>query len=224
MVERIVVDPVHTNVYAMATGKKECVLIDPGADGPAIVRRLEAMNLKPLMILLTHGHLDHCSAAGYVQAHYDYEIPLAVHEADASMLGPEARDFHYRLFSAMGSEGEVLFEELYTPLPEPDLKLTDGDTIMETDMVVIHTPGHTPGSVSYYSEEEKAVFTGDTLFFKDIGTTDVENADRNKLLESIAERLLTLAPETRLYPAHGPLSTIEREMKNNPALRKAGVI
>lgn len=224
MVERMVVEPVHTNVYAFATAKKECIVIDPGADGPAIVRRLEAMNMKPRAILLTHGHLDHSSAARYIQEHYEDEIPLAVHKSDAKMLGKKAVDLHRELFSGMGPEGEALFEELYRPLPEADIKLADGDTILDTDLTVIHTPGHTPGSICFYSEEEKAVFTGDTLFFKDIGTTDAGKGNRKQLLKSITEKLLTLPPETRLYPAHGPLSTIEREQKNNPVLRKEGVI
>ena len=224
MVERMVVEPVHTNVYAFATAKKECIVIDPGADGPAIVRRLEAMNMKPKAILLTHGHLDHSSAVRYIQDHYEEEVPLAIHKADAKMLGKKALNLHHELFAGMGPDGEALFQELYAPLPEADIKLVDGDTILETDLTVIHTPGHTPGSVCFYSEEERAVFTGDTLFFKDIGTTDAGKANRKQLLKSITERLLTLPPETRLYPAHGPLSTIEREVKNNPVLRKEGVI
>jgi glyoxylase-like metal-dependent hydrolase (beta-lactamase superfamily II) len=224
MVERMVVEPVHTNVYVFATAKKECIVIDPGADGPAIVRRLEAMNMKPRAILLTHGHLDHTSAARYVQEHYEEEVPLAIHKSDAKMLGGKAAEFHRELYSGMGPQGEALFEELYSPLPDPDIKLKDGDTILDTDLTVIHTPGHTPGSVCFYSEEERAVFTGDTLFFKAIGTTDLEKGNHKQLIKSITERLLTLPPETRLYPAHGPLSAIEREVKNNPALRREGVI
>lgn len=225
MVERMVVEPVHTNVYAFATAKKECIVIDPGADGPAIVRRLEAMNMKPQAILLTHGHLDHSSAARYIQEHYeDIDIPVAVHKSDAKMLGRKAAELHRSLFEGMGPDGVALFEELYTPLPDADIKLKDGDTILDTDLTVIHTPGHTPGSICFYSEDEKAVFTGDTLFFKDIGTTDAGQGNHKQLLKSITEKLLTLPPETRLYPAHGPLSTIEREAKNNPVLRKEGVI
>lgn len=224
MVERMVVDPVHTNVYAFATAKKECIVIDPGADGPAIVRRLEAMNMKPRAILLTHGHLDHCSAARHIQEHYEEEIPLAVHQADAHMLGTEAADLHRELYKGMGEQGDALFAELYTPLPEPDIELKEGDTILETDLTVIHTPGHTPGSVCFYSEEERAVFTGDTLFFKEIGSTGMDKDGHAQLIKSIADKLLTLPPETRLYSGHGPLSSIEREMKNNPVLRREGVI
>jgi glyoxylase-like metal-dependent hydrolase (beta-lactamase superfamily II) len=224
MVERMVVEPVHTNVYAFATAKKECIVIDPGADGPAIVRRLEAMNMKPRAILLTHGHLDHSSAARYIQDHYEEDIPLGIHKSDAKLLGSKAAELHHQLYSSMGSQGEALFQELYAPLPEADIKLQEGQTVLDTDLTVLHTPGHTPGSVCFYSEEEKAVFTGDTLFFKAIGTTDVDKANRKQLLKSITEKLLKLPPETRLYPGHGPLSTIEREVKNNPELRREGVI
>jgi len=223
MVERIIVGPLHTNAYVVSVAKKECLLIDPGSDAEQIHRRLEVLNMKPQAILLTHGHLDHAGAAAHIKQAYD-GIPIGIHEADVAFLGPDARKLHHDTFSALGSEAARRFDEWYEELPAADFMFGDGDAILESDLVVMHTPGHTPGSVCFYSEERKALFSGDTLFFKSVGTTEIPDGNSDQLLESIMTKLFELPPDTRLFPGHGPLSTLEREMHNNPDLRREGVL
>ncbi len=224
MVERIVVGPLHTNSYVVSTGRKECVLIDPGDEAQTIYRQLTALNMVPLAILLTHGHLDHTAAALGIREYYDHEIKIAVHEADAELLGPESFERHKEMFETLGPDGLETFERLYISLPPPDFYLEEGARILETDLSVIHTPGHTPGSVSLYSETDAALFSGDTLLFKAVGPTEGVGSDHDTLIESITKKLFALPDNTRLYPGHGPNSSLEREKRNNIALRDEGII
>ncbi|MFW5783809.1 MAG: MBL fold metallo-hydrolase, partial [Spirochaetota bacterium] len=115
----------------------------------------------------------------------------------------------------LGPEAMKVFDELWEELPKPTFFLKDGDPILDTDFVTVHTPGHSQGSVCLYSEERNAVFSGDTLFFKTVGRTDVVGGDLSKLTKSIRKTLFELPPETRLFPGHGPNSTLEREIANN---------
>jgi glyoxylase-like metal-dependent hydrolase (beta-lactamase superfamily II) len=91
--------------------------------------------------------------------------------------------------------------------------------VFESDLRVIHTPGHTKGSISLYSLSQGVLFSGDTLFFEGIGRTDTRDGDAKAILSSIQKKLITLPPETRVFPGHGPFTTIEREIKNNPYIR-----
>lgn len=218
MVERIIVGPLHNNAYVVSTAKKECILIDPGPDAETILRRLEVLNMVPQLIVLTHGHLDHTASTLAIQAHYaenDISVPVGIHKKDAFFMKPDAKDANRAIFEPFGEAALNAFEELFGDFPKIDMKLKDGDTIPETDLVVVHVPGHTPGSVAFYSEERNVVFSGDTLFFKAIGRTDFPESDQKKLEDSIRKKLFTLPPETRLFAGHGPNSSIEREVANN---------
>lgn len=224
MVERIIVGPLRTNAYVVSTAKKECVLIDPGGEPNHILERLEVLNVKPRAILLTHGHYDHLAAIPAIRRAYEEPISIYVHEKDAAFLGEGAEALHRQMFETLDQETRAAFEEEMEELPPPDEYLSDGMQIMDTDLYVIHSPGHTPGSVCIYSEERSALFSGDTLFFKSIGTTDIPDGSSDQLIETIRTKLFTLPPETRLFPGHGPLSTVEREKNNNPALREEGLV
>ncbi len=218
MIERIIVGTEHTNTFVVSVGKKECLLIDPGAEGKEIVHRLDIVNFRPVMIIFTHGHLDHVAATSAIIEHYEHHIEIGVHPEDAHFLGNGAYKEHKKVYDSLGVS-EVDFEEAYRPIQEASFTFEDGDVIGESDLSVIHTPGHTPGSVCFYSEERNALFSGDTLLFKLVGTTQVPEGDQEQLFASIREKLFTLPPETRLFPGHGPLSSLEREIRNNPALR-----
>lgn len=218
MVERIIVGSLYTNSYVVSTGKKECMIIDPGADAPLLLNRLEILNVIPTSIVFTHGHLDHTSAAQAIIDHYAdrvEKIEVGIHRSDRSYLPPKGEQTNRELFAALGEEAVHAFEDLYGELPKPTFFLKDGDQILDTDFVTIHTPGHSQGSCCLYSEERNALFSGDTLFFKTVGRTDVVGADLDKLTKSITKTLFELPPETRLFPGHGPNSTLEREIEYN---------
>lgn len=218
MVERIIVGPLHTNAYVFSFGKKDCIIIDPGADSEKILRVLGVLNMVPKGIVLTHGHLDHTSAGARIALHYaslGEPVPIAIHEADAVFLGPGSEEHNRAQFSLI-DPGANLFRELYTPLPAPDVLMKEDDTVLGTDLRVIHTPGHTPGSICLYSESQGILFTGDTMFFKGIGRSDLPGGDGRLLLKNIAEKLFTLPPETRIFPGHGPNTVLEREKNHNP--------
>ena len=218
MVERIIVGPLYTNTYVVATGKKECLLVDPGADPQHLLARLEILNVVPTAIAFTHGHLDHTAAAQAIIEHYSergLKIEVGIHRSDRAYLPPKGEQTNRELFEALGPEAVTAFEALYAELPRPTFFLKDGDPVLDTDFVTIHTPGHTQGSVGLYSEERGVLFSGDTLFFTTVGRTDVVGGDLEKLTKSIRKTLFALPPETRLFPGHGPNSTLEREIANN---------
>ncbi len=227
LIDRVIVGNMFTNAYIISTGKKECILVDPGASPRIIIQRLEAMNLVPQSIIFTHGHMDHTSATLTICDHYrerGFEIPAGVHEGDAAFLGRRGLKKNRTIFGKFGDAGMQAYTDHATALPEPEFSFADGDTIEGTDLVVLHTPGHSEGSVCFYSEGRQTVFTGDTMFFNSIGRTDLPNASLDQIKTSIAERLFTLPGDTRLFPGHGPVSAVEREIKNNPMLSDGATI
>lgn len=218
MIERIVTGPLHNNAYIVSTGKKECILIDPGPDPEIVLARLELLNMTPRAILFTHGHLDHISASRAIQEAYadrKIEMQVGVHAMDMKYFSDNAREVHAASFAPYGPRATDAFESMYTAPPQVDFTYAVSESVLDLDLVVIHTPGHTAGSVSFFSEERSAVFTGDTLVFTAIGKTDLEDSDESDLLESIKTKLFVLPPETRIFPGHGPVSSIERELQNN---------
>jgi len=220
MVERIIVGPLFTNSYLYFIGKKQCLVIDPGADSQSIIRQITILNKTPLYIVFTHGHIDHTAAAIELQLHFNSsEILNLAHKEELPFFGNEAESRHRNSFQRLGVEGEALFLELFHGVPTIDVVLQEGDLIPETDLRVLHTPGHSPGSICLYSETKKILFSGDTLFFEGVGRTDLEGGDPESLERSIREKLYTLPPETRVFPGHGPQTTIERELRYNPFFR-----
>jgi glyoxylase-like metal-dependent hydrolase (beta-lactamase superfamily II) len=209
----------YTNSYIVSTGKKECVLIDPGADGDVLIGRLEAMNLIPQAILFTHGHIDHTSAARDIVEYYagrNHHVPVGIHHDDAPFLGSSAEQRNHDVFAAFGDPGLEALQSFSGDIPEPEFFYAEGETIGESDLLVMHTPGHSDGSVCLYSEPRNALFTGDTLFFNTIGRTDLPDGNSQNLESAVTQRLFELPPGTRVFPGHGPLTSIEREIKNNP--------
>ncbi len=219
MVDRIVVGVFNTNSFLFSEWKKECIIIDPGSDASQIIANMSQKNLTPRGIVCTHGHIDHTSAIRDIQTHFsnlDICVPLAVHEKDLHYFGPEAGKTHTESISGISFELLLSLNIEIHSIPEVDIILKEGDTLFGSDLTVIHTPGHSPGGISLYSESQSFLFSGDTLFFEGIGRTDLPGGDTDLLIKSIHEKILILPDETRVFPGHGPFSTIERERDHNP--------
>jgi len=221
MVERIVVGPVFTNAYIYSEWKKECVVIDPGADPELIASRLSLINMKPRGIVLTHGHIDHTSAAAKLKELFkekDLDLSIAIHLKDKKFMGARSARSHKAIFGEEEGSGHETFDSAIDSMPNADIYVEDGDMLFDADLKVIHTPGHTQGSICVYSESQELLFTGDTLLFESIGRTDLPGGDQKQLVKSIREKIFTLPPNTRVFPGHGPLSALEREIRHNPFL------
>jgi len=180
------------------------VVIDPGAEFDEILRRLEGLRVE--QILLTHAHIDHVGAVAELKRHF--EIPVALHPAD---------QVTYDLLPQQAQLTRM-------PAPEPfaiERALVSGETLdcLGQEMQVLFTPGHSPGSVSFYLPREGKVISGDALFQGSIGRTDLPGGDHELLVRSIKKRLMTLPAETEVYPGHGEMTTIGAEARSNPFLK-----
>jgi hydroxyacylglutathione hydrolase len=206
IVERIVVGPLQTNCYIVGdAATREALVIDPGGDADRILEALDRLNLKVKLIVNTHGHFDHIMAnRELVEA---TGAPLAIHAADNGMLSNPLRSF-------------ALFVGKMRPSPSATVFLDEGSrlTVGATEFQVLHTPGHSSGSISLWCPAEKVVFCGDVLFNMGIGRTDFPGANHRTLLQSIQDKLFTLPDDTVAYPGHGPETTIRYERTHNPFL------
>ena len=223
MVERVIVGPWKTNCYIYSSTKKECIIIDPGGDEGEIASRVDVLNMVPVGIALTHGHVDHVAALGRLCDGYasrGYKLPVAINPADRKFLGSGGMDFHRESLELAGLDEMSFFGDESSVLPKADVRLKDGDHLFGMELVVLETPGHTPGSVCFYAEKEGILFSGDTLFFDGVGRTDLPGGSEKKLKESIQRKIAVLPPETRVFAGHGPFTTIERERRGNPFFRQ----
>jgi len=205
MLLRIVpVGNLRTNCYiAIDDDTRGALVIDPGGNAERILRTLERTAARVECIVLTHSHYDHVLAAGEVRAHTG--APLAIHAAEAACLAMPP-----------GLLPDLAPECL--PALSADLLLTDNAVIAFGGLraIVLHTPGHSPGSVSLWVPSEGVVFGGDLLFREGIGRTDLEGCSQVDLERSVRTRLFTLPPETVVCPGHGPSTTIAHERAHNP--------
>jgi glyoxylase-like metal-dependent hydrolase (beta-lactamase superfamily II) len=195
----------ESNCYIIGCGEtKEGVVVDTGAEAGKILSRVAKLGLKIDKIILTHGHPDHMSALAEVRQATGAKV--LIHSADADML-PDARR---NLSIFMGQKLE---------LKQADVLLKDGDTIKVGNITldVIHTPGHTPGGICLKCAGD-VLITGDTLFAGSVGRSDFPGGSHTQLIDSIKNKLLKFSPETRIYPGHGPGSTIGKEKSSNPFL------
>ncbi len=204
LVKTLVVGPLGANCYIVVDeSTRNAIVIDPGDEADRIERAIHLADAKLQHIVLTHGHPDHTFAAGDLGQRFDGANVL-MHKADLSQL-----DDNLDLVAMFYDM------ESYIP-PEYGTSLADGDelSVGSSKFKVIHTPGHTPGGVCLYGEN--AVFTGDTLFARGIGRTDLPGGSYPNLISSIRERLLVLPEDTVVYPGHGEVSTIGIEREQSP--------
>lgn len=204
-VEQYVVGPVQTNCYfAINEETKDALIIDPGACAKQLAERVRKEELRPLAVLLTHGHFDHAEGAQEFAGEFD--INIYIHEDDRETLENPNLNVSWML-----GEGEVYHADVFLK-DEQELELAG------FHIRVLHTPGHTPGGCCYYFPYEDVVFSGDTLFCGSVGRTDFERGDMSVLVRSIREKLLVLPENTAVYSGHGDATTIADERVNNPYL------
>lgn len=199
--------PLQTNAYILHNEKQECIIFDPGNEGEKLIGHLQQHGLQPLAVLLTHAHFDHIGAVDDVRE--TYSIPVYVHTEEQDWLQDASLNG-----SALFMMGRSITAKPADELIEKEGTLSIGSFTFE----VFETPGHSPGSVSYYSKEAAAVFSGDVLFQMSIGRTDLPGGSFNELIMSIEEKLFTLPDETAVLCGHGPETTIGFEKANNPFL------
>jgi len=198
VLETLPVGSVAANCYIFGCANtKEAVIIDPGAEDGLIKARISALGLKPIYVINTHGHGDH------IGANSKMKLPILIHASDAQYLMNPLKNMSAMVGAPVSS-------------PPASRLLEDGETIEvgELTLEVMHTPGHTPGSICLKCGE--IIFTGDTLFAEGYGRTDLPGGVEYKLIKSVRERLFTLPDETKVYPGHGPATTIGHEKGHNP--------
>jgi glyoxylase-like metal-dependent hydrolase (beta-lactamase superfamily II) len=206
-IARFVFNPIAENTYVVWDETLEAAIIDAGNSNPAEDRLLDEFlsqrGLRPVIAINTHGHFDH--AMGVPHLKQKYGIPFAAHNGDGFLLensGPSGRVFGIKA----------------PELPPVDIDLAGRDEISfgNSTLKIIETPGHTPGHVCLFDPVSRVVFTGDTLFADSIGRTDLPGGDYSWIMRSIIDKLLPLGGDVKVWPGHGPDTTIGHEAANNP--------
>lgn len=197
---------IGANCYVLSKGE-DALIIDPGGDAEQIIQYIEANKLRPLAILLTHAHYDHIG--GVEEVRNKYQTNVYINEAEQSWLTDPMLNGSYKLVSGgiTTSEAEIVLEE--------------GElSIGSFNIHVLHTPGHSPGSVSFVFTDTKQAFSGDALFRQGIGRTDLRGGDLATLEHSIRQKLYQLDDDYEVFPGHGPSTMIGFEKQYNPFFRE----
>ena len=204
---KFVFSPIEVNTYILADESGDCAIIDCGCYNKTETEKFAGFitdrNLKPVLLLNTHCHLDHIFGNRFILEKYG----LKTLSGESDEKNRKNAVPHARLF------GLVMDEP-----PEPAAFITDNQVIKfgTTELVALNVPGHSPGSIAFYSEKNGCVFTGDALFSGSIGRTDLPGGDYDTLINSIKSKLFVLPPVTVVYSGHGNETTIGNEMKSNP--------
>ncbi len=212
-VRSFTVGPFAENTYVVHDAG-EAALIDPGtsteAERQAVIDYVATAGLTVRHLLLTHGHIDHVMGCRYFAALWG---------AGAEHGGWQLHAADWPLLAHAATQGELFGLRVDEP-PAPTHALENGDTVQvgATELKILHTPGHSPGSVCFYEEVGGTVIGGDVLFAGSIGRTDLWESSEADLMASIRDRLLTMPDETAVHPGHGPATTIGRERLTNPFL------
>ena len=204
ILESLPTGPLEVNCYIIGCEKtRKAAVVDPGGNVDRILKLLEKHRLKLEMIINTHGHFDHIG--GNRQLSEATGAALLIHQADRYLL-----DLAQEHAAGFGLQTE--------PSPAPTRELSGGETLQlgELSIQVIHTPGHSPGGICLYVDN--CLIVGDTLFAGSVGRTDLPGGDQPLLIAGIREKLLPFPEATRVYPGHGPMTTIGQEKLHNPFL------
>lgn len=201
--------PFQENTYVLFDESKECIIIDPGCYDNAERAELAAFiadkKLTPVRLINTHCHLDHVFGNGFVAE--KYHLKLEINKYDQPVL-----DSFLKTCNLYGLNAE--------PSPAPSVYLAEGDNISfgNSTLEILFTPGHSPGSITFYNKEQKFMVAGDVLFYGSIGRTDLPGGNFETLISSIKDKLFPLGDDFKVYSGHGPETNIGFERKNNPFL------
>lgn len=206
-IETFIAGPLGNNVVLVSnleTG--QAYLFDPSFEPQVVVDKILSEHLKLEKILFTHGHFDHFTGLAYVLSKVSPPPAVGLHSEDLNLWrqGGGARQFRITI-----------------DIPgDPDFLLKGGQvlTLGEDEIEVRHTPGHSPGSVIFYIPSQNTAIVGDLIFQRGIGRTDLDGGSYKTLVKSVRTQVFTLPPATTLIPGHGPSTTVEEEMENNPYL------
>lgn len=199
-------NPFSENSYILSDETRECVIIDPGchnnSEEEELTEFIEENGLKPVKLLNTHCHVDHVFGNLFVAE--KWKLGLEMHELDVPVLNSFAK-----VCKMYGFNGG--------PQPAPAHFFNEGDTVSfgKSSLKILFTPGHSPGSVCFYNEDQKFVIGGDVLFKASIGRTDLPGGDFPTLEKSIKTKLYVLPDDVTVYPGHGPETTIGFEKEHN---------
>ena len=215
LIDRVIAPYFETNCWILALGTgQECIIVDPGMAKPNLVKEIEEkisdLNLKPVAVLITHGHLDHTFS---IQPIADgYEIPTYIHSEDRAYLSAPEK--------ILGSEFAATVSAMNFVEPAQVRELRNGEVI---DLVglsfrAIHAPGHTRGSLMFEVSDQVLV-SGDVLFAGSIGRTDLPMGSAKDMEETLRKKVIPLSDHLEVLPGHGPRTSMAREKKSNPYLK-----
>lgn len=200
-------NPFQENTYIVYDDSKECIIIDPGCytenERTTLINFIEENELKPVRLINTHCHLDHICGNQFIANKYGLKLEANKEELPILEHAPKAAQMYG--FPMQAS-------------PEIEIFLDEKDIVKfgKSELHILFTPGHSPGSLSFYSEKHGFVIAGDVLFRQGIGRTDLPLGDYDTLIQSIKEKLFTLPKKTVVYSGHGPETSIGYELVNNP--------
>lgn len=201
--------PFQENTYILWDETKECVIIDPGnnsnSENVKLSNFIAQNNLKPVKLILTHAHIDHINGNKYI---FDtYGLLPEVHTADVPFI-----EKHLATATMYGLPADQ------SPMPKALIK--EGDIIHfgNSTLHTVHTPGHSPGSITFYNKTDKFMISGDVLFYGSIGRTDLPMGNYDTLINSIKTKLFPLGDDMKVYSGHGPVTSIGFEKQHNPFL------
>jgi len=209
LIKVLTFNPVQENTYVLYNESNECIIIDPGCYSEEEKHELQSFiidnGLRPVMLLNTHCHLDHVFGNKFIAE--AYRLTLQIHKNEKAVLQMAPASGLMFNFPFDNYMGELIF-------------LKEGDVISlgEDSLLVIEAPGHSPGSICFYCEKQKFVIGGDVLFYQSIGRTDLPGGSHESLIKNIKEKLFVLPQDVKVYPGHGPVTTIGDEIKYNPYL------
>lgn len=211
-VDVLPINPWQENTYILSDETKECVVIDPGClsaeENKQVADFIASNDLKPVRLLQTHLHLDHVFGSAFIAE--TYNLGLEAHQGDEFWIEQTV------------SYAQQFGMEMEKSPPAISNYLNEGDKISfgQSELEVIHIPGHSPGGVVFYSKADKIAIVGDAIFRESIGRTDLPGGDFNTLISALKSKMLSLPDEVELFPGHGPSTTVGHERVNNQFLNQ----